>query len=412
MIMDHEFTKTIRHVLHQKFAASAKHIYDKSELLRYLNIKTKSASRGSKSRGSFANLYAIYVLVEDYIARGYDAKEGYKDSEGAIFTALFKRQRELPFGQKLQNHALNHRLKEEFRKYFPDCEHIPIVRTDNRYWFNEHLLRIDIDGTEFNLAKAIIEVVDAYIEAKRDAFEKFIQFCETARNLSEEKVIDFIASLLEPTVDARIFEIVSYSVLKYYYHNQTIFWGFQIDNLNEERLTLNKTGRTNANDGGIDFVMKPLGRFFQVTETVDVNKYFLDIDKIEKYPITFVVKSSDSAVILSERIREQAGRQYGVNAVVQKYMDCIEEIVNVPLLLERFQEASENGFLGEILEEIIRQSKVEFNYEDSPEMAEEIADELAEEATQRGITPLLAVQRYGLSFSNSVTTLSITSARR
>lgn len=377
--MDHEFTKIIRQVLKQKFATSADQIYDKSELLRYLNIKTKSAGRGSKSRGSFANLYAIYVLVEDYIARGYHTKEGYKDAEGAIFTALFKRQRELPFGQKLQNHALNHRLNEEFRKYFPDCEHIPIVRTDNRYWFNEHLLRIEIDKTDFNLAEAIIEIIDLYVGAKRDAFEKFIQFCETVRNLSEDEVIGFIASLLEPNADARIFEIVSYSVLKYYYHHRTVIWGFEIDNLNEERLTLYKTGRTNANDGGIDFVMKPLGRFFQVTETVDVNKYFLDIDKIEKYPITFVVKSLDSGATLSDRIREQAGRQYSVTAVVQKYMDCIEEIINVPLLLERFQEASSNGFLGEILEEIIKQSKVEFNYEDSNEIAEEIADELAGE---------------------------------
>ena len=50
---------------------------------------------------------------------------------------------------------------------------------------------------------------------------------------------------------------------------------------------LYKTGRTNANDGGIDFVMRPLGRFFQVTETVDVNKYFLDIDKIQRFPLTF-----------------------------------------------------------------------------------------------------------------------------
>jgi len=44
----------------------------------------------------------------------------------------------------------------------------------------------------------------------------------------------------------------------------------------EDFLILYKTGRTNANDVGIDFVMKPLGRFFQVTETLDVRKYFLD----------------------------------------------------------------------------------------------------------------------------------------
>jgi hypothetical protein len=66
-----------------------------------------------------------------------------------------------------------------------------------------------------------------------------------------------------------------------------------MDKLNTENLKLYKTGRTNANDGGIDFVMKPLGRFFQVTETLDFKKYFLDIDKIQKYPITFVIKSNE-----------------------------------------------------------------------------------------------------------------------
>lgn len=41
--------------------------------------------------------------------------------------------------------------------------------------------------------------------------------------------------------------------------------------------------------------MKPLGRFFQVTETIDSGKYFLDIDKVQKYPITFVVKTEQTA---------------------------------------------------------------------------------------------------------------------
>jgi hypothetical protein len=152
--------------------------------------------------------------------------------------------------------------------------------------------------------------------------------------------------------------------LKYYYHNQNIYWGFEIDKIQEENLKLYKTGRTNANDGGIDFVMKPLGRFFQVTETVDVNKYFLDIDKIEKYPITFVVKSSDTVPALKRKIQEQAEKQYSIRAIVSRYMECIEEIINVPTLLERFKEAIEQGYLGDILNEIIKQSKVEFSYED------------------------------------------------
>ena len=73
---------------------------------------------------------------------------------------------------------------------------------------------------------------------------------------------------LKPNVDARVFEIVSYAVLKAKYHQETVWIGEAKDTVSEEFLILYKTGRTNANDGGIDFVMKPLGRFFQVTETI------------------------------------------------------------------------------------------------------------------------------------------------
>ncbi len=370
--MEHEFTKKIKIILKEGFGEFSDKVFSESQIIQYLNIKTKSASKGSKSRGSFANLYAIYVLVEDYISKGYHKKKGYTDYDGAIFTDLFRRQRELPFGQKLQNHALNHRMNEEFKKYFPTCDYIPILRDlkTNRYWFNENLLKIKVNGREYNLAETIIQIIDAYIETKKGAFEKFIQFCESAQKLEDTEVFDFITRLVEPTVDARVFEIVSYSILKYYYHNQRIYWGFEIDKINEDNLKLFKTGRTNANDGGIDFVMKPLGRFFQVTETVDVNKYFLDIDKIEKYPITFVVKSSDSVDELKNKIREQAENQYSINAIVKRYMECIEEIINVSSLLERFREAVNQGFLSNILTEIIKQSKVEFNYEDDYDISD------------------------------------------
>lgn len=364
--MEHEFTKKIKDILKKDIGKFFDGVFSESQIIQYLNIKTKSASKGSKSRGSFANLYAIYVLVEDYISKGYHEKSGYTDYEGAVFMDLFRRQRELPFGQKLQNHALNHRMNEEFKKYFPTCDYIPILRDlkTNRYWFNENLLKIKVNKREYNLAETIILIIDTYIETKKGAFERFIQFCESAQKLKDEEVIDFITSLVEPTVDARIFEIVSYSILKYYYHNQRIYWGFEIDEIKEENLKLFKTGRTNANDGGIDFVMKPLGRFFQVTETVDVNKYFLDIDKIEKYPITFVVKSSDTIDALRSKIRKQVEDQYSIKAIVKRYMECIEEIINVPSLLEKFKEAANQGHLSNILTEIIKQSKVEFNYED------------------------------------------------
>lgn len=370
--MEHEFTKTIKKILKENFGASGEQVFAVSELIQYLNIKTKSANKGSKSRGSFANLYAIYVLVEDYLLRYFHQSEMYSDYEGAVYTNIFKRQRELPFGQKLQNHALNHRLNEEFKRYFPTCDFIPILRNPktNRYWFNENLLKVKIYENVHNIAETVIQIIDAYVEAKRDSFEKFLRLCKEAQALTEDQVIEFIKEIVAPTVDARIFEIVSYSILKYYYSDRSIYWGYEVDRLQQENLKLFKTGRTNANDGGIDFVMKPLGRFFQVTETVDMNKYFLDIDKIERYPITFVVKSSDSDIEIKCKIEAQARKQYSINAIVSQYMECIEEIINVPILIERFEQAVAKGYLNNILTEIIKQSKLEFNYEDEEESLE------------------------------------------
>lgn len=141
-----------------------------------------------------------------------------------------------------------------------------------------------------------------------------------------------------------------------------------MDKLNTENLKLYKTGRTNANDGGIDFVMKPLGRFFQVTETLDFKKYFLDIDKIQKYPITFVIKSDEKIEDLKSKIRDNASKTYSIKSIVDKYMGCIEEIINIPSLNERFNVCVTHGCLKNILDEILIQSKVEFNYGDDEEI--------------------------------------------
>ena len=370
--MTHPFTEIINEILKRHFEEDSEQIFKNSELLQYINIKTKSANKGSKSRGSFGNLYAIYVLVEDYTSNGFHEQYGYSEFIGAKFSDLFKRQRELPFGTKLQNHALNHRMNEEFKKFFPTCEFTPIIRVieTNRYWFNENLVKIKTNKKEFNIALPVLEIIDAYAEVKRGSFEKFIITCEKLKEIEEEsvpKTSEFVLELLAPNVDARIFEIVSFSILKYFYFNQTVYFGFDLDEIEEENLKLYKTGRTNANDGGIDFVMKPLGRFFQVTETTDVKKYFLDIDKLEKFPITFVVKSDESPEVLLCKIRENAEKQYSVKTVIEKYISCIEEIINIQELTTRFKKAVELGYLNHILSEIIIQSKVEFNYDEEDE---------------------------------------------
>lgn len=364
----HDFTNKIVEILQAHFRSDAERILNNSELLQYLNIKTKAANRGSKSRAGFANHYAIYVLIEDYVAHGFHRKKGYDEYEGAQFSALLRRQRELPFGSKLQNHALNHRLNEEFKKYFQVTSHSPIIRdaASNRYWINENLLKVKTGKKYVNIAQATKEIIEAYIEARRQAFDDFMSYCKEIIDIHQknpDKAIEFIRSLLRPNVDARVFEIVSYSILKQYYSDQQIFWGWSPDELNLEKLVLYKTGRTNANDGGIDFVMKPLGRFFQVTEAIDVGKYFLDIDKVQRYPITFVVKTEQDVGKILEKIKEKATSRYGIKAVVQCYINSIEEIINIQELMKRFDEVLEKDKATEVIEEIVLQSRVEFNFE-------------------------------------------------
>ncbi len=367
--MRHDFTNKILEILMSHFGDFAEQLLDSSELLQYLNIKTKAANRGSKSRAGFGNLYAIYVLVEDYINHGFHENNGYDEYDGAQFTALLQRQRELPFGSKLQNHALNHRLNQEFRKYFPTSQYLPIIRDTEtmRYWINENLLKLSVNNKQFNIALAVKRIIDAYIEARRAAFDAFMSYCQQMIKIQEQdpsKAVEFIRSLLQPTVDARVFEIVSYAVLKQFYSDQQLYWGWSPDALNVEYLVLFKTGRTNANDGGIDFVMKPLGRFFQVTETIDAGKYFLDIDKVQRYPITFVVKTEETVDRVVKKIEQQATDRYKVKAIVKRYMDSVEEVINLPELLKRLDHVLEKGRGKDMIEDIVLQSRVEFNVED------------------------------------------------
>ncbi len=380
--MNHPFTEIILAILRKRFRGAAKDIFEKSLLVQYLNVKTRSANSGSKSRGAFANHYALYVLIEDYITKGFLSKKrgDYKGYAGARFTDLLQRQRELPFGAKLQNHALNSRLNDEFAKYFPTSDLRPILRDQvaQRYWINERLLLLRV-GTgrnvrEVNIAKEIIEIINKYVETKKAAFDGFIKTCREIAILPLERsqdVIDFVTSQLKPNVDARIFEIVSFAILKAHYEEQTVFWGWSTKKIKKEFLMLYKTGRTNANDGGIDFVMKPLGRFFQVTEIVDANKYFLDIDKVHRFPLTFVVKSVDPEATIQKQLRQEAQRKHGVNAVVEKYMGAVEDIINIPRLLGLFAQLVKKNKVKQIMNEIVLQSRVEFN------VAEDGEDELA-----------------------------------
>lgn len=119
-INHHDFTTKILEILVKHFPEDdSLEVFKASPLLGYLNVKTKSANSGSKARGAFGNNYALYVIIKDYIAKGFlENSEGYSKYEGAKFTDLLQHCRELPFGAKLQNHALTDRLNGDFKNIF------------------------------------------------------------------------------------------------------------------------------------------------------------------------------------------------------------------------------------------------------------------------------------------------------
>ena len=51
-------------------------------------------------------------------------------------------------------------------------------------------------------------------------------------------------------------------------------------------------------------------------------------------------------------------------------MECVEEVINIPMLLERLNEETGQGRIAPVMDEIVAQSKVEFNYRDEEDDGE------------------------------------------
>jgi hypothetical protein len=78
----HGFTDKITQIVSENTGSDGDEALEKSLLLQYLNTKTKAADRNSKSRAGFANHYALYVLLEDYLKRGFDGNSDYSGYGG------------------------------------------------------------------------------------------------------------------------------------------------------------------------------------------------------------------------------------------------------------------------------------------------------------------------------------------
>lgn len=351
----------IKDILNQSFPDNYQELYDNSPLLQYLDAKMGAIYGNSKSRRNLANIYAIYSILYFYRQNNYmDRIEDYKNFEGFEYMSLFSFYRKLYGGQKLQNHALNSRVNGEFKNKYQDDL---IVISNGKYAIHINYLFVKIsDILVVDISLVCVEIIEKYIEILKSKDNQLINDIEsliqaTSLEIKKEKV----SVLLDEQSEARIFEIISYAILKNYYKNIAIYIGFSLDDMQQQYLTLYKTGRTNANDGGIDFVMRPLGRFFQVSEVNSYDKYLLDIDKVLHFPITFVIKTNKPKNIIEQELSDYILlKSGGMKTIIDKYRFAIEEIITINELKTYLQELNHQD-MNELLRDIDIYYRLELN---------------------------------------------------
>lgn len=299
--------------------ASHFNINQNSVVYKYIEKKTRASGRDSKARRSLGNLYALYVLCQAY-------NEGAKD--GTSFSVLMQKMKALPFGSKLQNHPLDNRLNDEVRRSFQVQDSMLPVQNATEGTAKRRKISIDFlseHGMDPASASIFItKAIDLYIDEITEKQNEFLFNIESSDG--KDSILEFVENSFSPNADARLFEVVSFSVLKIYFSKKNV-----VINGKEEFFQLFKTGRTNANDGGIDFVLRPVGRFFQVTEVLDFKKYFLDFDKTNKFPMSFVVKTDLDPEGAMRLIKINAEKNMG-EELAQRYFGLFEEVFTLPTL--------------------------------------------------------------------------------
>lgn len=293
-------------------------VNDDSVINKYIERKTKASDRDSKARRSLGNLYALYVLCEDYLNG---------NTEGSTFTELMRRMKQMPFGAKLQNHPLDNRLNDEVRRQYGVSDELLPVQPAN-LGDGKKARKISVALLSENgmnpkaTAEFVVKSINKYIEIITSNQTEYLNEIENAN--SDNDIVELIEKAFDYNSDARLFEIISYALL--YLHYQQTEVSITVNGItNTERLSLYRTGRTNANDGGIDFVLKPIGKFFQVTETLDFKKYFLDFDKINRFSLSFVIKTGLSQDEVREQIRNNAASTME-EELLDTYMSLFDDI--------------------------------------------------------------------------------------
>jgi hypothetical protein len=336
-----------------KEEAERYNVNNNSILHQYITRKTKASERDSKARRSLGNLYALYVLCQDYLNG---------NETGSTFTDLMGRMKSMPFGAKLQNHPLDNRLNDEVRRQFGVSDDmLPVQPADlgsGRKARKISVMLLSENGMNpKDTAAYVVSSIDKYIQIIDDNQTAYLNEIETAA--ADKDIVDLVRQAFDYRSDARLFEIISFALLHIHFQQTEVT--LIVNGVSKtECLCLYRTGRTNANDGGIDFVLKPLGKFFQVTETLDFKKYFLDFDKINRFQLSFVIKTELSSDEVREQISINAQRSLDAELVV-RYINLFDDIYTLNELksiLDWIQKSHE--LITQLKEIIINCFKLEY----------------------------------------------------
>ena len=81
--MEHEFTKQIKRILESIFGARQR-TFTKKVLCFNMSTSKPNLPQEEQRQGDVANIYAIHVLVEDYLHNKFDTKGNYAEYEARV----------------------------------------------------------------------------------------------------------------------------------------------------------------------------------------------------------------------------------------------------------------------------------------------------------------------------------------
>ena len=150
----------IRKILNDELCGDIDSFFNKSPLLKYLDLKTGAILGNSKTRRSLTNIYAIYSILYFYEMDYYNKPNEYKDFEGYEYTKLFTFYRGLYGGEKLQNHALNSRVNGEFKnKISSEYDNDLIIINGSKYAIHINFLYVE----DIDISKIANKIIKEYI---------------------------------------------------------------------------------------------------------------------------------------------------------------------------------------------------------------------------------------------------------